>query len=204
VSIAYWGRRRSLLVRGRCEWLRASLCAGVFAACGGAVEAGDPGDDDAGHVFDSGRRDTGVEARAGSAGSGGSSGRGGSSGSGRGGTGLRGAVDPTCPDASPPEPIYECDPVAPAPGGCPSGQACYFDTEYGGSPCAPNRVIARCGPAGTGTQDAPCGGDSECAGDFLCTGVPFVCSRRCRPGEPCDDGLICEGVVGIPKLGTCK
>ena len=182
-------------------WLRGSLAFAALNACGGSVQVTDQNDDDAAFpALDAGRRDSGVDARAGSGGSGGSGGR---RDSGRGGTGLRGAVDPTCPDAAPPEPIYECDPVAPKPGGCPSGQACYFDAEYGGSPCAPNRVIARCGPEGSGTQGTPCGGDNECEGDFLCTGVPYVCGRRCSPGEPCPDGLICEGIVGIPKVGTC-
>ncbi len=191
----------------RGEWLRAPLCAVVvtlaFAACGGSVQGDDPGDEDAGQVPDAGQRDGAVEARAGRGGSGGSGGDG-SVDSGRGGTGLKGAIDPTCPDATPPEPIYECNPVAPAPGGCPNGQACYFDVEYGGSLCAANRVIARCGRQGTGTQDEPCAGDDQCAGDFLCVGAPFFCSRRCRPGEPCEDGLICEGVVGIPMLGACR
>jgi hypothetical protein len=202
VSIVAWGQQSAAaLCRVHREWLRASLCAAVFAACGGAVEAEDQGHRDASPVRDSGQRDSGIDSRAGSSGRGGSGGTSGSSG--QGGTGLRGAMDPTCPDASPPDPIYECDPVAPRPGGCPSGQACYFDTEYGGTPCAPNRAIARCGSEGSGTQGTPCASDDYCAGDFLCVGVPFVCSRRCRPGEPCPDGLICEGVVGVPKLGTC-
>lgn len=120
------------------------------------------------------------------------------------GGGLRGAVEVACPDAATPEPVLECDLLAPSPAGCPSGQACYPNVVFGSDPCDPTTFISSCQPEGTGTQGTPCTTDSECAGDYSCVGTPFRCAHRCSPEQPCSDGFICEGVVGFHDLGACE
>ena len=112
--------------------------------------------------------------------------------------------EPDCPDAASPEPIFECDLFAAQPGGCGVGQACYPGTVYGADECDPGTFISYCAVAGSKEQGDDCNGTTECGADFVCVGLPFRCARRCYPGEPCPDGLICEGVVGFDDLGVCE
>src|SRR5690606_30167434 len=70
-----------------------------------------------------------------------------------GGTG--GFVDPGCPDAAPPPPVFECDAFA-EPSGCAFGEACYPWVDYPSGPCDFEEFGTICAPAGTGTQGEPC------------------------------------------------
>jgi hypothetical protein len=114
-------------------------------------------------------------------------------------------IDPGCPDLPPPPKDFACDPLKPAPGDCPRGQACYPFVEYPEEPCEPERYFARCAPAGSGTQGDPCSGQ-RCSAGFACvaSGAGNQCVALCDPKRTggCPAGLVCSptDVIGV---GAC-
>ena len=115
--------------------------------------------------------------------------------------------DPGCPDAAP---IVdnECDPMAPKPGGCKGGMACYPYVVYPdpGDPCGVETYGATCEFPGTATQGDPCGGVQECAAGFVCvvSGAGDQCVKLCSLDTPgaCTNGMVCEP-IDIPGYGGC-
>jgi hypothetical protein len=114
-------------------------------------------------------------------------------------------VDPGCPDAPAPPPEYECDPLAPPPGGCKSGQACFPYVVYPTEPCEHETYHAECFPAGSGKSGDPCS-TAACAAGFACvvSGAGNICVKMCSPGKAgaCPDGLVCEP-TDVPGVGGC-
>lgn len=114
-------------------------------------------------------------------------------------------IDPGCPDA--PAPIIDnlCDPLAPAPGDCPQGEACYPYVIYPSEPCEAELYGSVCSPAGTATQDEPCGYDL-CAAGHACvvTGAGTVCVLMCELDKigACPDGRVCEP-IDVLGYGGC-
>ncbi len=119
-------------------------------------------------------------------------------------TDAGGMKGPDCPDAQAPPPTFHCDLLAPAPAGCPAGEACYPHVYPGKNACDPSTFVARCEPEGSGEPGAACTQENSCAGDFLCVGTPYRCGLRCAPDLPCPDGFVCEGVVDYVGVGVCK
>ena len=86
--------------------------------------------------------------------------------------------------------------------GCAAGQGCYVDPTIG----------EYCVRAGSGTEEAPCGSNADCAAGFGCitsNGVS-ACLRFCRVGSDCSDlggSSYCvntsAGVIGVCSA-TCN
>jgi hypothetical protein len=114
-------------------------------------------------------------------------------------------VDPGCPDAPAPPKDFRCDPLAPPPGDCPKGQACFPFVEYPTDPCDPEIYRAACFPAGSGKAGDPCSG-GDCAAGFVCvaTGAGNVCVSVCNPAKSggCPEGLVCSP-TDVPGVGGC-
>lgn len=114
--------------------------------------------------------------------------------------------DPGCPDA--PAPIIDnlCDPLAPAPGECMEGEACYPYVLYPTEPCEAEIYGSMCAMAGTAVQDEPCFGGPECAPGHVCvvTGAGTVCVLMCELDKiaSCPDGRVCEP-IDVLGYGGC-
>lgn len=211
--------------------LGSSLALGWLSACGGSQDL-DFGDEGAGAAAGSGASagragSAGSAGRAGSGGSAGSAGSGGRAGddggagtAGQGGSagsggrdagspwdagGADGYVDPPCPDAPPPPPDWECDPLA-ASTGCGAGEACYPYVVYPSSRCDQERYGSVCRRAGRGGQGVDCYGGDDCAAGFVCvvTGQRTQCVQMCplRGETGCPRGLVCEP-VDVEGIGGC-
>jgi hypothetical protein len=118
--------------------------------------------------------------------------------------------DPGCPDAEPPEPYFECDPLASV-SGCASGYACYPVVYHpvDGSGCGQQQYGAVCMVPGAGTGGDPCGdGYGICAAGHICV-VGSKPGKRCAKICPlvgehnCPLGLIC-GETDIEGIGVCS
>lgn len=117
-------------------------------------------------------------------------------------------VDPGCPDAEPPAPIIECEPLA-TPDGCDPGLACYpYIQRPSGDGCGFEQYGARClepGPVSVGSR---CGGQHGwCGAGMLCVvgALPGArCLQLCDPFGPnmCPSGLICAP-VDVEGYGVC-
>lgn len=114
-------------------------------------------------------------------------------------------IDPGCPDAPVPKPVFECDPLKPPPGDCPRGQGCYPYVDYPDDPCEHEIYRSTCIAAGTGKQGDPCS-SSMCAAGFACvaSGAGNVCVQMCSPSKPggCPEGLVCHP-TDVPSVGAC-
>lgn len=117
-------------------------------------------------------------------------------------------VDPGCPDAAPPPPVVECDPLA-TPDGCEPGFACYpFIDRPGGDGCGFEQYGARCLEPGTIAPGDRCGSEfGWCAAGSLCVvgALPGArCLELCDPFGPdtCPSGLICAP-VDVEGYGVC-
>lgn len=117
-------------------------------------------------------------------------------------------VDPGCPDAEPPPPELECDPLA-TPTGCDSGLACYpFIERPGGEGCDFEQFGATCLPPGSVQVGERCGGDfGWCDAGLLCVVGALSgarCLKLCDPYGPntCSAGLICAP-VDVEGYGVC-
>jgi len=126
---------------------------------------------------------------------------------GSGGTG--GYVDPGCPDATAPEPEFECDPLGA--NTCPTGQACYPFIHYPSKPCDFEVYGASCSKAGFTQQGEPCGqvtpgSVSLCAPGLSCfiTGQGTECLKLCQLTGPnvCPAGLLCLP-TDVEGVGAC-
>ncbi len=115
-------------------------------------------------------------------------------------------VDPGCPDAAAPVFAFECDPLAPPPGGCPELEACYPYVDYPSDPCEAEVYGAYCLPAGSQTQGQPCASPLDCAAGFVCvvSGSGNQCVRVCSLTDPstCPEGQICEP-LDVAGFGGC-
>jgi hypothetical protein len=115
--------------------------------------------------------------------------------------------DPGCPDVGPPPVQNDCDPLAPQPGGCAVGEACYPYVEYPspGDPCGVEAYGAICSTPGSGTQGSPCDYE-QCAAGFICvvSGQGTQCIALCSLAHPgsCPDGMVCEP-IDVPGYGGC-
>ena len=117
-------------------------------------------------------------------------------------------VDPGCPDAAPPAPYYECDPLA-AVDQCPSGLGCYAFLDYPtGEGCGQAQYGAVCLTPGTGQQGDTCGQDGvTCAPGYMCV-VGSKPGARCMKMCPldrtpdCPAGLVC-GETDVEGIGVC-
>ena len=117
-------------------------------------------------------------------------------------------VDPGCPDAEPPAPIIECEPLA-TPDGCDPGLACYpFVQRPSGDGCGFEQYGARCLEPGTVPLGERCGdGHGWCGAAALCVvgALPGArCLQLCDPSEPntCPNGLVCAP-VDVEGYGVC-
>jgi hypothetical protein len=117
-------------------------------------------------------------------------------------------VDPGCPDAEPPPPMMECDPLA-TPSGCEPGLACYpFVRRPDGDGCEFERFGANCLPPGTVQTGERCGNDfGWCDAGLLCVVGALAgarCLKLCDPFLPnsCPGGLVCAA-VDIEGYGVC-
>ena len=96
-----------------------------------------------------------------------------------------------------------CNPVTSL--GCAPGLGCAVYRESSGA----RRWLTDCGgPVGSGTQDAICFDDSDCAPGHACDGT--YCLRWCRVGvgSDCDFGYTCyrfttPAVIGGTEYGVC-
>jgi hypothetical protein len=116
-----------------------------------------------------------------------------------------GFVDPGCPDAEPPPPQFECDPLGP--NTCGSGMGCYPFVQYPSGKCDFEQYGAICAPAGTGSQGEPCGGGFEtCAPGLSCwlTGQGTECLQLCNTigNNTCPPGLLCA-TTDVEGVGAC-
>lgn len=117
-------------------------------------------------------------------------------------------VDPGCPDAEPPEPVIECEPLA-VPDGCEAGLACYpYIQRPGGDGCGFEQYGARCLEPGPVPLGERCGGSfGWCGAGSLCVvgALPGArCLQLCDPFGPntCPSGLICAP-VDVEGYGVC-
>jgi hypothetical protein len=180
------------------------LLAAVYA-CGGSVQS-DPGGPDGGVAgFGAAPESGGTSGFGGGLGGrGGSSGRDAGAGGGPGGAGGTGGyIDPGCPDAAPPPPVYECDPYAEL-SGCPIGEACYPWVYYPSGPCDFEQTGTTCYQEGWGKQGDPCSG--SCSARHICviTGHGTQCAELCKLDGPksCPPGLLCLP-VDVQGFGVC-
>ena len=98
-----------------------------------------------------------------------------------------------------------CNPVTSL--GCAPGLGCAVYRENSGA----MRWLTDCGgPVGSGTQDAPCFDDSDCARGHLCDTMLGLCLSWCRVGvgSDCDFGYTCyrfttPAVIGGTEYGVC-
>ena len=117
-------------------------------------------------------------------------------------------VDPGCPDAAPPEPVIECQPLA-VPDGCAPGLSCYpYIQRPDGDGCGFEQYGARCLEPGLVAPGERCGGEfGWCAAGALCVvgSLPGArCLQLCDPFGPntCPNGLICAP-VDVEGYGVC-
>ena len=114
-------------------------------------------------------------------------------------------VDPGCPDASHPPPVFSCDPYEVPSRTCPKGEGCFPFVQPSTDPCVPEQYAAECFPVGPGHQGAPCSG-TGCAAGFVCvvSGAGNQCGAICHVGTPgaCADGFVCSP-VDVPGIGVC-
>ncbi len=117
-------------------------------------------------------------------------------------------MDPGCPDAEAPPPVYECDPLA-EDSGCEPGLACYpFIDRPGGGGCDFEQYGAVCVAPGAVHAGERCGQDfGWCAAGLLCVvgALPGArCLELCDPYGPdtCMGGLVCAP-VDIEGYGVC-
>lgn len=118
-------------------------------------------------------------------------------------------IDTGCPIQEPPPPDLQCDPFDT--GSCGPGSGCYpyVDHPEGGG-CEQQRYGTACGPAGSGTQGALCGGgfgDDWCAPGFVCVVGQRAgkrCAQLCQLGaiNQCSGGLVC-GDLDVAGFGVC-
>jgi hypothetical protein len=115
-------------------------------------------------------------------------------------------VDPGCPDAPPPSTAFVCDPLAPPPGDCAEGEACYPYVQYPSAPCEAEVYGSYCRVAGIQTQGEICGSGDDCAAGFVCvvSGSGTQCVRLCSLTDPssCPNGQIC-GPIDVVGMGGC-
>jgi hypothetical protein len=112
-----------------------------------------------------------------------------------------------CPDVFSPPPMIECDPFVQST--CPLGLACYPIPPRASDNCHPGRYSTICLQGGTGTQGAPCGDGTDCAGGFICvkSGQGDQCVKLCKTDEfnSCTDGRVCREVdVTGSGWGGCE
>ncbi len=114
--------------------------------------------------------------------------------------------DPGCPDAPLPVIDNQCDPLAPPPGDCMQGEACYPYVIYPSDPCEAEYYGSMCSEAGTSVQDEPCYGGAECAPGFTCvvSGAGTICVQMCDLHKlgSCPDGRVCEP-IDVLGYGGC-
>jgi hypothetical protein len=117
-------------------------------------------------------------------------------------------VDPGCPDAEPPEPERECDPLA-SPTGCEPGLACYpFVDRPKGEGCDHETFGTACLEPGPSHAGDRCGSEfGWCAEGLLCVVGALSgarCLELCDPFSPdtCSDGLVCAA-VDVEGYGVC-
>jgi hypothetical protein len=118
-------------------------------------------------------------------------------------------IDPGCPDAAPPAPDFQCDPLA-SPTGCTGGLACFpfliYPNDTGG--CGFPLYGAACSYPGTGMQGDPCGDEyGQCAAGYMCVvgAKPGKrCTKICRltGDDGCPPGFICAE-TDIEGIGVC-
>lgn len=115
-------------------------------------------------------------------------------------------VDPGCPDAPPPEQLFECDPYNQNNGDCGPGDGCFIFVQYPTEPCGQETYGAVCVAAGTGAQGDPCGGGQDCQGGYVCvlSGSGNQCVQLCHivGVSNCPDGLVCEP-IDVEGFGGC-
>ncbi len=115
-------------------------------------------------------------------------------------------VDPGCPDAPTPIFDYQCDPLAPPPGGCSEGEACYPFVSYPADPCDAEVYGSYCLPSGSLEQGKHCFSPTDCAPGFVCvvSGAGNQCVRLCSLTDPttCPEGEICEP-IDVAGYGGC-
>lgn len=116
-------------------------------------------------------------------------------------------VDPGCPDAMPPPPDIECDPLG-TPTGCDEGLACYPYVDRPDGDCGFEQFGAHCLEPGSIGPGERCGSEfGWCGAGLLCVvgALPGArCLTLCDPHGPetCTGGLICSP-VDIEGYGVC-
>lgn len=115
-------------------------------------------------------------------------------------------VDPGCPDAGPPIEEFDCDPYHQFNGDCMPGEGCYIFVGYPSEPCGQETYGSLCLPAGSGTQNSPCGGAQDCGAGFVCvvSGSGDQCVQLCQLQgiSGCPAGLVCEP-IDVEGFGGC-
>lgn len=117
-------------------------------------------------------------------------------------------VDPGCPDAAPPAPVIECEPLA-TPDGCDPGLACFpYVQRPSGDGCGFEQYGARCLEPGSVPLGGRCGDSfGWCGARSLCVvgALPGArCLQLCDPfgANTCPAGLICAA-VDVEGYGVC-
>jgi hypothetical protein len=107
-----------------------------------------------------------------------------------------------CTIACPPDDGCDLFAGSSDPTGCPTGQACYWDTIITGGGCD----VARCLPEGTGGLADDCSSE-RCRRGFGCYGAVgrgFACRMYCDDAHPCTTGSCHSyGSPARPDLGVC-
>jgi hypothetical protein len=107
-----------------------------------------------------------------------------------------------CTFGCPPDEGCELFATGPDPTGCPSGQACFWDTIITGGGCD----VARCFPEGTGDPGDDCSSE-RCrrgSGCYGAIGEGFFCRPYCDDAHACTTGTCTSyGSPPRPDLGVC-
>jgi hypothetical protein len=115
-------------------------------------------------------------------------------------------TDPGCPDAPAALISFECDPLAPPPGDCEQGEACYPYVGYPSEPCEAEVYGSYCRVAGINAQGEICDSGEDCAAGFVCvvSGSGTQCVRLCSLTDisSCPDGMVCEP-IDVVGMGGC-